>query len=96
MTTSSLMAMSARRAKLEQGRLKNIDPLLPVIELRLDKFAGVVKKEKDGTYSQSGRNRINLHVIFDAMDPEVIQQQFLNSLTPSYQLIPDGIAPVLN
>lgn len=80
----------ARKAKIEQGRLKNIDLLLPVVELRLDKFAGVVKKEKDGTYSQSGWNRINLHVIFDAMDPEVIQQQFLNSLTPSYQLIPDS------
>ena len=80
----------ARKAKLEQGRLKNIDLLLPVIELRLDKFAGVVKKEKDNSYSQSGWNRINLHVIFDAMDPEVIQQQFLNSLTPSYHLIPDS------
>ncbi|WP_454757601.1 TrlF family AAA-like ATPase [Cupriavidus campinensis] len=80
----------ARKAKLEQGRLKNIDLLLPVIELRLDKFAGVVKKEKDGSYSQSGWNRINLHVIFEAMEPEVIQQQFLNSLTPSYQLIPDS------
>lgn len=56
----------------------------------MDKFAGVVKKEKDGTYSQSGWNRINLHVIFDAMDPELIQQQFLNSLTPNYQLIPDS------
>jgi hypothetical protein len=80
----------ARKAKLEQGRLKNIDLLLPVIELRLDKFAGVVKKEKDGTYSQSGWNRINLHVIFDALDPAVIQQQFLNALTPSYHLIPDS------
>jgi hypothetical protein len=80
----------ARKAKLEQGRLKNIDLLLPVVELRLDKFAGVVKKEKDGTYSQSGWNRINLHVIFDALDPAVIQQQFLNALTPSYQLIPDS------
>lgn len=80
----------ARKAKLEQGRLTNIELILPVIELRLDKFAGVVKKEKDGTYSQSGWNRINLHVIFDAMDPAVIQQQFLNSLTPSYQLIPDS------
>lgn len=79
----------ARKAKAD-GRLKNIDLLLPVIELRLDKFAGVVKREKDGSYSQSGWNRINLHVIFDAMDPEVIQQQFLNSLTPSYQLIPDS------
>ena len=73
-----------------KGRLGNIDLLLPVVELRLDKFAGVVKKEKDGTYSQSGWNRINLHVIFDAMDPETIQQQFINALTPSYQLIPDA------
>lgn len=79
-----------RKAKLEQGRLKNIDLILPVIELRLDKFAGVVKKEKDGSYSQSGWNRINLHVIFDALDPEVIRQQFLGSLAPSYDLIPDS------
>ena len=79
-----------RKAKLEQGRLKNIDLVLPVIELRLDKFAGVVKREKDGTYSQSGWNRINLHVIFDSLDPEVIRQQFLGSLAPSYQLIPDS------
>jgi ABC-type lipoprotein export system ATPase subunit len=79
-----------RKAKLEQGRLQNIDLLLPVIELRLDKFAGVVKKEKDGSYSQSGWNRINLHVIFDALDPEVIRQQFLGSLAPSYDLIPNS------
>jgi ABC-type lipoprotein export system ATPase subunit len=79
-----------RKAKLEQGRLKNIDLVLPVIELRLDKFAGVVKKDKDGTYSQSGWNRINLHVVFDALAPEIIRQQFLGSLAPSYQLIPDS------
>jgi ABC-type lipoprotein export system ATPase subunit len=77
-----------RKAKLEKGRLKNIDLILPVIELRLDKFAGVVKKEADGTYSQSGWNRINLHVIFDALEPEVIRQQFIGSLAPSYDLIP--------
>lgn len=79
-----------RKAKLEHGRLKNIDLILPVIELRLDKFAGVVKKEKDGSYSQSGWNRINLHVIFDALDPEVIRQQFLGALAPSYNLIPNS------
>jgi ABC-type lipoprotein export system ATPase subunit len=79
-----------RKAKLEQGRLKNIDLILPVIELRLDKFAGVVKKDNDGTYSQSGWNRINLHIVFDALDPEVIRQQFLGSLAPSYDLIPDS------
>lgn len=79
-----------RKAKLQRNRLKNIDLVLPVIELRLDKFAGVVKKDKNGNYSQSGWNRINLHVIFDALDPEVIQQQFIGSLAPSYQLIPDS------
>ncbi len=79
-----------RKAKLEQGRLTNIDLILPVIELRLDKFAGVVKKDKDGAYAQSDWNRINLHVIFDALDPEIIRQQFLGSLTPSYDLIPDA------
>lgn len=79
-----------RKAKLDGGRLKNIDLILPVIELRLDKFAGTMTKEKDGSYSQSGWNRINLHVIFDALDPEVIQQQFLGSLAPSYDLIPES------
>ena len=64
--------------------------MLPVIELRLDKFAGVVKKDKDGSYTQSGWNRINLHVVFDALDPEVIRQQFLGSLAPCYDLIPDS------
>jgi ABC-type lipoprotein export system ATPase subunit len=81
-----------RKEKLEHGRLKNIDLLLPVVEFRLDKFAGVVKREKDGTYSQSGWNRINLHVIFDALDPLLIHQQFLGSLAPCYDLIPDATA----
>jgi ABC-type lipoprotein export system ATPase subunit len=81
--------MRARKAKAD-GRLKNIDLLLPVIELRLDKFGGTVKKENNGTYYQHGWNRINLHIIFDAMEPEVIQQQFINALTSSYQLIPES------
>ena len=41
------------KAKREEGRLRNIDLILPVIELRLDKFAGVVKKSNDG-YSKVG------------------------------------------
>ena len=45
----------------KDGRLANIDLILPVIELRLDKFAGVVKKDQDGSYSKSDWNRINLH-----------------------------------
>ena len=77
------------KAKEERGRLKNIDLILPVVELRLDKFAGVVKKDKDGTYSKSDWNRINLHVIFDQLAPEIIRQQFLSSLVQCYRLIPD-------
>ena len=79
-----------RQAKFEQNRLKNIELILPVIELRLDKFGGVVKKDQDGRDSPSDWNRINLHVIFDALDPEVIQQQFIGALAPSYDLIPDA------
>ncbi len=72
------------------GRLTNIDLVLPVVELRLDKFAGVVKKEKDGAYSKSDWNRINLHVIFDQLPPDVIRQQFLNGLIQCYDLIPES------
>ncbi|MGZ8163475.1 MAG: hypothetical protein ACXWTT_11485, partial [Methylobacter sp.] len=78
------------KAKNESGRLKNIDLILPIVELRLDKFAGVVKRDKDGTYSKSDWNRINLHVIFDQIDPELIRQQFLSAITPKYHLIPEA------
>ena len=78
-------------AEKKKGRLANIDLILPVIELRLDKFAGVVKKDQDGAYSKSDWNRINLHVIFDQLEPEVIRQQFLSSLVQCYQLIPESI-----
>ena len=74
----------------EEGRLRNIDLILPVIELRLDKFAGVVKKNQDGSYSKSDWNRINLHIIFDQICPEVIRQQFINSLVQCYHLIPEA------
>jgi ABC-type lipoprotein export system ATPase subunit len=74
----------------QSGRLGNIDLILPVIELRLDKFAGVVRRDKDGSYSKSDWNRINLHVIFDQIDPEVIRQQFLSALVQCYSLIPES------
>jgi hypothetical protein len=77
------------RAK-KSGRLPNIDLILPVIELRLDKFAGVVKRNTDGSYSKSDWNRINLHIIFDQLDPELIRQQFLSSLVQCYHLIPEA------
>jgi ABC-type lipoprotein export system ATPase subunit/phage host-nuclease inhibitor protein Gam len=52
--------------------------LLPVVEFRIEKFAGV----------QFGKlNRINLHVIFsDKLSVETIRSQFLNTLEQSYFL----------
>src|SRR5258706_1940650 len=45
-----------RRVKTEKakGRLKNIDLILPVIELRIDKFGG----------TSSPLRRVNFHIIF--------------------------------
>ena len=63
----------------EQGRLQNIDLILPVIEFRLSKFCGNEKFK-----------RINYHIIFsNELTPEQIQQQFLNALTAHYTLSPD-------
>ena len=59
-----------------QGRLKNIVCLLPVIEFRINRFAG-----------ESKLRRINYHVIFsDEIDVDTIQSQFLNSIASSYTL----------
>lgn len=66
----------AERAK---GRLANIDLVLPVIELRLDKFVG----------HDSHFQRVNFHVIFDTIDPEVIETQFINLLSRGFKLLPD-------
>lgn len=68
--------------KRDKGRLQNIDLLLPVIEFRIAKFAGVEFRNT---------TRINLHVIFsDQLDPDVIQGQFLNALQTSYALDPSS------
>lgn len=75
------------KAKTEQNRLKNIDLILPVIELRLDKFGGVVQGGKDNAGGSSW-SRINIHVIFDQVEPELIRQQFLSAISPSYKLVP--------
>jgi ABC-type lipoprotein export system ATPase subunit len=65
--------------KNKNSRLKNIDLLLPVIELRLDKFGG----------SPNELRRVNYHVIFsNELDPDVIEQHFLHALTHSYQVSP--------
>ncbi|MHB1758104.1 MAG: TrlF family AAA-like ATPase [Leptospirillum sp.] len=66
-------------AERADGRLKNIDLFLPVIELRLDKFGG----------SQNHLSRVNYHIIFsDELDPDLIEQQFLNALSSKYTLSP--------
>lgn len=67
------------------GRLKNIQALFPVVEFRIKKFAGV--QFRDTT-------RINLHVIFDPdLDADVIESQFLNSIKSAYTLAPNCSCP---
>jgi ABC-type lipoprotein export system ATPase subunit len=67
-------------AEKKKGRLSNIDLLLPVIELRLDKFGG----------TDSNLNRVNFHVIFsDELSTDTIQEQFINALTSNYVLSPE-------
>jgi hypothetical protein len=62
-----------------QGRLENIDLLLPAIELRLDKFGG----------SKSHLSKVNFHIIFsDEVDAALIEAQFLNGLWAEYELAP--------
>ncbi|MBE7141783.1 TrlF family AAA-like ATPase [Bacillus paranthracis] len=63
----------------QAGRLANIDLILPVIELRLNKFGG----------TKSKLSRVNYHVIFsNEISPDVIQNQFLHALTSNYKLDP--------
>jgi len=62
------------------GKLPNIELLLPVIELRLDKFGG----------SKSGLSRVNYHIIFsNEIDPDTIESQFLSALCSKYCLTPE-------
>lgn len=72
------------KAKRDLGRLKNIDLILPVIELRLDKFGGTVQPGKTG----SSWSRINLHVIFDQVEAQLIREQFISAISPHYRLLP--------
>jgi predicted ATPase len=63
-----------------QGRLQNIDLILPVIELRLAKFCG-----------NKQFKRINFHIIFsNDISADVIQSQFLNGLSAKYKLDPNS------
>lgn len=62
------------------GRLKNIERIFPVIELRLDKFGG----------SDSKLRRVNFHVIFsNDVNPDLIESQFLAALRAHYALSPE-------
>lgn len=65
--------LQAKRA----GQLPNIDLLLPVIELRLNQFAGT-----EGDWA-----RVNYHVIFsEEIEPDTIEQQFIAALAAGYHL----------
>jgi ABC-type cobalamin/Fe3+-siderophores transport system ATPase subunit len=66
-------------AAKEAGKLPNIDLLLPVIELRLDKFGG----------SRTGLSRVNFHVIFADGMADTIESQFLSALRSEYVLTPE-------
>lgn len=67
-------------AAKQEGRLQNIDLVLPVIELRLDKFGG----------SKSGLSRVNYHIIFsNEILAETIESQFLAALCSKYVLTPE-------
>ena len=66
-------------AEKANGRLQNIDLILPVIELRLDKFGG----------SKNSLSRVNYHILFsNEIPPEVIGSQFLSALSSKYVLTP--------
>ncbi len=65
----------------KKGRLPNIDLILPVIELRIDKL---------GSVGDKAWKKVNFHVIFsNEVTVEQIEQQFLNAITHSHVLSPD-------
>jgi len=65
-----------------KGRLKNIELILPILEFRLNDFAGV----NFGAFK-----RPNLHVIFsNEISPSIIRSQFLATLDSKYKLEKDG------
>lgn len=64
-----------KKAK-DEGRLANLELILPVVELRIASFAGHKKLSK-----------INFHVIFsDELSPDMIESYFLNGLAVDYEL----------
>jgi predicted ATPase len=70
------------REERQNGRLQNIELLLPIIELRIDHFAG-----------NSSLQKLNLHVLFsEDVPPEDIQSFFLDRLRVEHHLV-DGKPP---
>jgi ABC-type lipoprotein export system ATPase subunit len=66
-------------AAKDSGRLPNIDLILPVVELRLDKFGG----------TDTDWSKVNYHIIFsNHLSPTTIRDQFLSTLTGHYTLAP--------
>lgn len=65
----------------KEGRLENLDLILPVIELRIDKFASL---------GDEAWRRVNLHIIFsNEIEPEIIEAQFISAIQHSLKLSPD-------
>lgn len=63
----------------ENGRLKNLEAIFPVVEVRLDQFGG----------TNGNLSRVNGHVVFDPeLSADLIQNQFLNALQPKVKLTP--------
>lgn len=73
-----------------KGRLANIELVLPVVELRLDKFGGILEQGEEG-YKPSSWSRINLHVVFDEVDPQLIREQFMPAISQAYTLVPGSV-----
>ena len=65
----------------QKGRLANIDLILPIVELRVDKFCSL---------GDEAWKKVNLHLIFsDQLKVEEIEAQFLNAIQHCIKISPD-------
>lgn len=70
----------------KKGRLPKIDLILPIVELRVNRFGNLANDD--------GWKRVNLHVIFsNKLTTEEIEDQFLNAIQHSKKISPeiDGV-----
>ncbi|KPM47609.1 TrlF family AAA-like ATPase [Jiulongibacter sediminis] len=66
----------------EKGRLPKIELILPVIELRVNRFGNLSNDD--------GWKRVNLHIIFsNNLTTEEIEEQFLSAIQHSKKISPD-------